>query len=184
MRENGGQYTHAALWAAAAFAELGNGSKAFELFQIANPVTHGRNRTAAQRYRLEPYVVAADIYSVPPHVGRGGWSWYTGSASWMYRVGIEWLLGLRKQNDVLVVDPCIPSHWEGFSATVRHGSAVYEIIVINPRHQSKGIAELYVDGLPMDRIVMKDDGHAHNVRVVMGEPQAETASRQRTRASG
>ena len=102
----------------------------------------------------------------------------------MYRVGIEWLLGLRKQNDVLVIDPCIPSHWEGFSATVRHHSAVYEIIVTNPKHRSKGVAELYMDGLPSDRIMLQDDGHTHNVRVVMGEPQAQATSRQRARASG
>ena len=179
MRENGGQYTHAALWAAAAFAELGNAAKAHEIFQMVNPVTHGRNRTVAQRYRLEPYVAAADIYSVPPHVGRGGWSWYTGSASWMYRVGMEWLLGIKIQKDQLVIDPCIPPHWDGFTATVRHGSAIYEVAVTNPRRQSKGVAEIYVDGLPAQSIVMVDDAKTHNVHVVMGEPQAAATYRAR-----
>jgi cyclic beta-1,2-glucan synthetase len=169
MRENGGQYTHAAMWAAAAFAELGNGAKAHEIYQMVNPVTHGRNRTVAQRYRVEPYVVAADIYSVSPHVGRGGWSWYTGSASWMYRVGIEWLLGIRQRKDRLEIDPCIPAHWDGFTATIKHGTATYEIAVTNPRHRSKGVAELYVDGLPTDSVALNDDGKIHNVHVVMGE---------------
>ncbi|MBV9904498.1 MAG: glycosyl transferase, partial [Alphaproteobacteria bacterium] len=177
MRENGGQYTHAALWAAAAFAELGNGNKAHEIFQMINPVNYGRNRTATQRYRVEPYVVAADVYSVPPHVGRGGWSWYTGSAGWMYRVGMEWILGLRFQGDTLVVDPCIPAQWAGFAATVRHKSATYEITVANPRQQSRGVAELYVDGLPADRIALKDDGKTHNVHVVMGQAEAPATPR-------
>jgi cyclic beta-1,2-glucan synthetase len=179
MRENGGQYTHAALWAAAAFAELGNAAKAHELYQMVNPVTHGRNRTAVQRFRLEPYVAAADIYSVPPHVGRGGWSWYTGSASWMYRVGMEWLLGLKFRKDQLLIDPCIPAHWDGFTAVVRHGSATYEIAVTNPRHHAKGVAEMYVDGLPTDRIALKDDGKTHNVHVVMGEAQTVVPYRAR-----
>jgi cyclic beta-1,2-glucan synthetase len=179
MRENGGQYTHAALWAVAAFAELGNAAKAHELYQMINPITHGRNRTAAQRYRLEPYVVAADVYSVPPHVGRGGWSWYTGSASWMYRVGMEWLLGIKLRKDRLVIDPCIPAHWEGFTATVRHGRATYEITVTNPRNRSRGVAEMYVDGLPTDIVALKDDGTTHNVHVVMGEAQVVTPYRAR-----
>ncbi|MBL6854585.1 MAG: glycosyltransferase 36 associated protein, partial [Alphaproteobacteria bacterium] len=172
MRENGGQYTHAALWAVAAFAELGNAAKAHDLYQMISPITRCRNRTAAQRYRLEPYVVAADVYSAPPHVGRGGWSWYTGSASWMYRVGMEWLLGLTIRGDRLIVAPCIPPSWDGFTATIRRGRATYEIAVTNPRHQSTGVAEMYADGLPIDDIVLKDDGKTHHVRVVMGQAQA------------
>ena len=108
MRENGGQYTHAALWTVLAFARLGDGDRAAELFSMLNPLTHTRNADEIQRYRAEPYVVAADVYSQPPHTGRGGWTWYTGSAGWMYRVGLEAILGLTRRDGALHIDPCIP----------------------------------------------------------------------------
>ena len=114
MRENGGQYTHAALWNVLAFAELGDGDRASELFSLLNPITHARTAAEVARYRAEPYVVAADVYSVPPHTGRGGWTWYTGSAGWMYRVGVEAILGITLRRGALHVDPCIPRAWPGF----------------------------------------------------------------------
>ena len=171
LRENGGQYTHGAMWTIAAFAELGMGNRAGELFSMLNPINHARSRTAAQRYRVEPYVAVGDVYSVPPHVGRGGWSWYSGSAGWMYRVGIEWILGLRVKGDHLHLEPCIPSHWPGFDAVLRHKGSTYEIHVENPHGLCKGIAELYLDGAPLDEplIPLAQDGHTHQIRAVIGE---------------
>ena len=114
IRENGGQYTHAAAWSVIAFATLGDGDKAAELFSLLNPINHASTRASVHRYKVEPYVVAADVYSVPPHVGRGGWTWYTGSAGWMYRAGLESILGLRLQGAFLLLAPCIPKHWPRF----------------------------------------------------------------------
>ncbi len=176
LRENGGQYTHGVLWAVAAFAMLGNGDKAGELFSMINPINHARNRTAAQRYRVEPYVACADVYSVPPLTGRGGWTWYTGSASWMYRVGIEWLLGLRVQGDRLVINPCIPAHWPGFEATLRYRGATYAIKVDNPGRSSRGVALIEYNGEtfagPASSIALAKEGGEHIVRVVLGAPRA------------
>jgi cyclic beta-1,2-glucan synthetase len=129
LRENGGQYSHAAMWAILAFVKLGDGNRATELFSLLNPVNHARTPTEVERYKVEPYVVAADVYSVAPHVGRGGWTWYTGSAGWMYRAGVEGILGIRREGDFLVVDPCIPDAWPGFEATVNIRSTRYEIRV-------------------------------------------------------
>jgi cyclic beta-1,2-glucan synthetase len=118
VRENGGQYSHAAMWAVLAFAKLGEGARAAELFALLNPINHSRSPEQAVRYAVEPYVVAADIYSTAPHAGRGGWSWYTGAAGWMYRAGIEGILGIRREAGTLVVQPCIPPEWPGFEAVV------------------------------------------------------------------
>ncbi len=118
IRENGGQYTHGAIWSVIAFAMLGDGDKAGELFSMLNPINHARTPDAVQRYKVEPYVVCADLYSTPPHVGRGGWTWYTGSAGWMYRAGLEWILGFRLQGAALLLDPCIPRAWPGFEIVV------------------------------------------------------------------
>jgi hypothetical protein len=117
IRENGGQYTHAAAWLVIAHAMLGNGDKAAELFSLLNPINHASTRTGVHRYKVEPYVIAADLYSESPHIGRGGWTWYTGSAGWMYRAGIEAILGLRRKGQFLVFDPCIPRLWPGFKLT-------------------------------------------------------------------
>ncbi|BDC43774.1 glycosyl transferase [Paraburkholderia terrae] len=129
LRENGGQYSHAAMWAILAFVKLGDGNRATELFSLLNPVNHARTPTEVERYKVEPYVVAADVYSVAPHVGRGGWTWYTGSAGWMYRAGVEGILGIRREGDFLVIDPCIPDAWPAFEATVNVCSTRYEIRV-------------------------------------------------------
>ncbi len=129
VRENGGQYSHAAMWAILAFAQLAETEKAASLFALLNPINHARTLDAVERYKVEPYVVAADVYSVPPHVGRGGWTWYTGSAGWMYRAGVEGILGIRREGGFLVIDPCIPTAWPGFEASVTAGSTEYEIFV-------------------------------------------------------
>jgi cyclic beta-1,2-glucan synthetase len=129
LRENGGQYTHAATWSVLALAKLGDGAAAADLFALLNPVQHALTPSAVERYKVEPYVVAADIYSVAPHVGRGGWTWYTGSAGWMYQAGIEGILGLRRQGTDLVVAPCLPPHWPGFEATVQLENTSCEIRV-------------------------------------------------------
>lgn len=129
VRENGGQYSHAAMWAVLAFADLGAGDKAHDLFARLNPINHARTPAEVQRYRVEPYVIAADVYSMAPHVGRGGWTWYTGSAGWMHRAGVEGILGIRRQGNVLVVAPCIPRSWPGFEACVTLGATVCRIEV-------------------------------------------------------
>ena len=127
VRENGGQYTHAAIWAVMAFAARGDGERAHELFAMLNPLNHAANEEGVAAYKVEPYVVAADVYAVAPHVGRGGWTWYTGSAGWMYRLIVESLLGVRLERGKLLFSPCVPQSWDGFALTYRHGDAEYAI---------------------------------------------------------
>jgi cyclic beta-1,2-glucan synthetase len=131
LRENGGQYSHAAMWTMLAYAKLGQGEKAAELFALLNPINHSRTLAQAERYYVEPYVVAADVYAVSPHTGRGGWTWYTGSAGLMYRAGIESILGIRRVGAFLVVEPCIPESWPGFEAVVNVAETHYRIRVDN-----------------------------------------------------
>ena len=150
IRENGGQYTHAAAWTTIAFAMLGDADKAAELFSILNPINRTRTRIDAERYKVEPYVVAADIYSEPPNVGRGGWTWYTGSSAWMYRAGLEWILGCRMRGASMLLDPCIPRAWKAFEITLRYRGARYEIKVENPNGVSRGLASLQLDGRQLD----------------------------------
>lgn len=171
VRENGGQYTHAAVWLAWAFAARGDGERAFRLFHLLNPIFHANSESKAQRYRLEPYLVAADIYSVPPHVGRGGWSGYTGSAGWLYRLGVEAVLGLRRRGECLELHPCIPKEWKSYEITWREGDTAYHIVVENPHGLSRGKCRLWLDGESrMDnRIPLVRDGRLHAARVVMEE---------------
>jgi cellobiose phosphorylase len=129
VRENGGQYTHAAIWAAMAFAELGD-RRAWELFAMINPVNHTKSAAAVATYKVEPYVMAADVYALAPHTGRGGWTWYTGSAGWMYRLAVESLLGLRREGDKLRIAPCLPATWPGFKLRYRYRDTVYRITVV------------------------------------------------------
>uniref|UniRef100_UPI0027E56A49 GH36-type glycosyl hydrolase domain-containing protein n=1 Tax=Serratia marcescens TaxID=615 RepID=UPI0027E56A49 len=129
LRENGGQYTHAAIWAILAFARLKEGTKAYDLFCLLNPINHALDPEAVERYKVEPYVMAADIYSVAPHNGRGGWTWYTGSSGWMYQAGIEGILGIRREGQLLLIAPNLPAHWPGFSATITLDAAHYNIAV-------------------------------------------------------
>jgi cellobiose phosphorylase len=170
VRENGGQYTHAALWNILAFARLGDGDRAWELFSLLNPITHSLTPEEAARYHSEPYVIAADVYSMPPHTSRGGWTWYTGSAGWMYRVGLEAILGITLKHGALQVDPCIASTWSGYEATVRRGRTTYRIVVENPSGVNRGVRRLELDGV--DRtghdIPIVEDEAEHAVRVVLG----------------
>ncbi len=172
IRENGGQYTHGAIWSVLAFATLGDGDRAGELFSILNPINHASTRAGVHRYKVEPYVMAADIYAEPPHVGRGGWTWYTGSAGWMYQAGMEWILGFRLRGTSLLVDPCIPRAWPGYEIDFRYRSARYEIVVENPQGVSRGVASAELDGQalagPGAAVPLADDGATHRVRVVLG----------------
>jgi cyclic beta-1,2-glucan glucanotransferase len=169
LRENGGQYSHAAMWAVLAFAKLGAGDKAAELFALVNPINHACTLQEVGRYKVEPYVVAADVYSVSPHVGRGGWTWYTGSAAWMYRTGIEGILGIRREGAFLVVDPCIPAAWPGFDATVKLGPAYYDIRVENPSHRCRGVSCAVLNGVPVScaegRVRVPLDPGKHHLRI-------------------
>jgi cellobiose phosphorylase len=153
-----------------ATALLGEGRRAFELFQILNPIEHTRDQSAVQLYKLEPYVVAGDVLSQPPLAGRGGWSWYTGSAAWLYRAGLESILGLKRSGDRLTLDPCIPPEWQGFEITYQYRSATYRIAVENPQGRERGIATICVDGRPCENgtVSLTDDGQSHDVRVFMG----------------
>lgn len=171
IRENGGQYTHAATWVAIAFAALGDGDRAWQLFRILNPVNRSSSRSSMQRYKVEPYVIAGDIYAEAPHVGRGGWTWYTGAAGWLYRAGLEWILGFRMRGMTLSIDPCIPRAWPGYSIRFRYHSATYEIKVENPSNVSRGVALTDLDGTILSgaaNIPLSDDGKLHHIRVVLG----------------
>jgi cyclic beta-1,2-glucan synthetase len=169
VRENGGQYTHAALWNVLAFAMLDDGDRAFELFSLLNPVNHGRTADEVARYRAEPYVVAADVYSVPPHTGRGGWTWYTGSAGWMYRVAVEALLGIRLRGGALHIDPCIPRMWPRYEVVYAPPDAEYRIEVVNPDGVCRGVVRIEVDGAAVTGdIPIVRDGSPHTVRVTLG----------------
>ena len=172
VRENGGQYTHAAIWCVLAFAALGDGDKAGELFSLLNPINHANSRAGASRYKVEPYVVAADIYAERPHIGRGGWTWYTGSAGWMYRAGIEWILGFRLRKSELHFDPCIPRAWRSFKIKFRYHSSRYEIVVENPQGVARGVWSIELDGKSVaggsKHIELADDGATHHVRIVLG----------------
>jgi cyclic beta-1,2-glucan synthetase len=141
IRENGGQYTHGVVWNIIAYAMLGNAKKAHECFSMLNPINHSNTRLGAHKYKLEPYVMAGDVYSEAPHTGRGGWSWYTGSAAWMYRAGIEWILGLTVENNILKLNPCIPDYWDGFTIYYQHESSSYEITVHNKQTSLKHVLE-------------------------------------------
>jgi cyclic beta-1,2-glucan synthetase len=170
IRENGGQYTHAALWSVLAFAELGDGDRAGSLFNLLNPIHHADTPEKAAHYKVEPYVVAADVYSSAPHTGLGGWTWYTGSAGWMYRVGIEGILGLHRQGAALRIDPCIPRSWPNFQVTYRSGTTSWHIRVENPSGVSRGISRITLDGkvLAEPILPLSVDGGQHHVEVTLG----------------
>jgi cyclic beta-1,2-glucan synthetase len=170
LRENGGQYSHAAMWVVMACAEMGATDRAVELFAMLNPINHALTRSASDRYKVEPYVVAADVYSVAPHAGRGGWTWYTGSAAWMYRAGVEGILGIARAGERLVLRPRLPSHWPGFEATVRHGATTYAIVVRRDT-VAAGAPRATCDGRPLaahgDTLRLPLDGSRHAVEIVV-----------------
>ncbi len=171
VRENGGQYTHAGVWATIALASLGQGDKAMDLFNLLNPINHGSRRADIHRYKVEPYVMAGDVYSASAHIGRGGWTWYTGSAGWMYRAAVEWILGFRLRGTTLILDPCIPKNWPQYELTFRYHSARYDIRVENPQSVCRGVRAAEMDGVPIRTgaaIHLKDDNALHHVRIVLG----------------
>jgi cellobiose phosphorylase len=170
VRENGAQYTHAALWTVLAMAKLGDGDRATELMRMLNPLTRTRTTDGVRQYIVEPYVLAGDVYAAPGHVGRGGWTWYTGSASWSYRVALEGILGFEKRGERVRVDPCIPRAWPGFTIDYRCGASSYAIDVRNPDGVSRGVKSVTVDGVdvPGGWVDLADDGLPHTVAIVLG----------------
>lgn len=168
VRENGGQYTHGATWVVLALCRMGEGDKATELFHMLNPVNHTRTKHEVAVYKTEPYVMAADVYAVPPHTGRGGWTWYTGSAGWMYQAAMEEILGFNVQGDKLSINPCIPANWPGYSIEYRYRNTEYRIKVKNPGGKMTGVSSVLVDGQSVDGVVsLMDDGKVHQVEITM-----------------
>ena len=172
VRENGGQYTHGAIWAAMAFAAQGDARRAWELFDLIDPLRHTSDAAGVATYKVEPYVVAADVYSVAPHTGRGGWSWYTGSAGWMVRLVVESLLGLQLEVNAvgarLVIAPCLPAAWSGYSLRYRYRNTVYEIeiaVVEGGGSGTPALGTLTVDGVSYDGnvLALADDRVPHRV---------------------
>jgi cyclic beta-1,2-glucan synthetase len=179
IRENGGQYTHAAQWSIWAFAELGDTARAYRLFQMINPILRSDTPAKVEQYKVEPYVISADVYNIAPHVGRGGWTWYTGSAAWMYRVGMEALLGLKLTKDALRIQPRIPAAWPGYSVKWKYKSSEYLIRVENPGGAGNGVHTILLDGAacPGDEIPLRDDGQQHSVIVRLGDAERALDSR-------
>ena len=172
VRENGGQYTHGAIWSVFAWAGLGDGDRAGALFDLLNPIHHSDSAEAVARYKVEPYVACADVYSVAPHVGRGGWTWYTGSAAWLYRAGLEALLGFHLQGDQLRIEPCIPGAWPGFRISYQHRGTPHEIEVRNPDKVCRGVLHVEMDGQTLNAaspIALAADGKTHQLRITLGE---------------
>jgi cyclic beta-1,2-glucan synthetase len=169
VRENGGQYSHAAAWLGLALAELGDGDGAWRIFDIINPIRRTASREAAARYRDEPYVVAADVSSAPPHVGRGGWSWYTGAAAWTWRLGLEGILGVKLSNGALKIDPCLPKSWGAAQVEIRTSSGSLSIEIEDPERLGKGVIELTVDGEPFKgaTVAFPTDGSVGRVRAII-----------------
>ncbi len=178
VRENGAQYTQAAVWCVIAHALQGDGERAAELFEMLNPINHGSTRAGIHRYKAEPFVIAADVYSEPPHTGRGGWSWYTGAAGWMYRAGIEFILGFKLRGSEILIDPCIPEQWRSFKIRYRPKSAHYDFVIENPQGVARGVSRVEFDGreLPGLSIPLLDDTGVHSVRVTLG-PVGDPAAR-------
>jgi cellobiose phosphorylase len=181
VRENGGQYTHGALWVAFAYARLGDAERAWELFSILNPLHHASSPERAATYRIEPYVIAGDVYASPPHIGRGGWSWYTGSAGWCYRLIVEELLGFRRRGERLELCPLLPADWPGYSMRYRHGTSCYEIDC--RRAASAADARLMLDGADVKDVTLTDDGATHAVVATVWREPAVAGAASATLAS-
>jgi len=170
VRENGAQYTQAAIWCVIAHTLQGDGERAAELFEMLNPINHGSTRAGIHRYKAEPFVIAADVYSEPPHTGRGGWSWYSGAAGWMYRAGIEFILGFKLRGREILIDPCIPEQWRSFKIRYRAKRATYEFVIDNPQGVARGVSRVELDGEELSAlsVPLMDDAGVHSVRVTMG----------------
>ncbi len=169
VRENGGQYTHAAMWAILAFTKLGFGDKAVEYYTMINPIEHSKTKDAAKKYKVEPYVIPADIYEARGLEGRGGWTWYTGSSSWFNKIGLENILGFNIKNGVLQINPCIPSKWQEYSIRYRFKSSIYNIKVKNPNGKNTGVEKFILNGEVIENkeIKLVDNGNVNEIEVIM-----------------
>ncbi len=167
VRENGGQYTHAAIWAIIAETILGFGNKAYEYYRMINPIEHAKTKEEANKYKVEPYVISADIYASTDMLGRGGWTWYTGSSSWYYRAGIENILGLKIANGIIKVEPCIPSEWKEYSIQYKYKNTIYNIKVKNLSGKNTGVEKIYINGKEEREIKLLDDGKIYEIEVLM-----------------
>lgn len=178
VRENGGQYTHAASWVIGAFARLGEGDKAFNLFNIINPINHTRTLIECRKYKTEPYVMAADVYGASPHTGRGGWTWYTGSSGWFYKVGLEYILGFRVEGEKLYMNPCIPKDWDRYNIKYKYLDTNYTIKVENPYRLNTGIRYMKVDGILVEKsyVSLINDHKNHYIEVVIGNKKVESSN--------
>lgn len=163
------QYTHAAIWAIIAWGILGFGDKAVEYFKLINPIEHTRTKEEVNRYKVEPYVIAADVYGVGNLAGRGGWTWYTGSSSWMYKAGIEYILGLKIENEILKIEPSIPKEWKEYSIRYEYKTSIYNIKVKNPNGKNIGVERFIVNGEEIDKKSVKliDNGKINEIEVIM-----------------
>jgi cyclic beta-1,2-glucan synthetase len=170
VRENGGQYTHAAIWTTMAFAMMGDTQRAWEFFALLNPVNHGSTADAIERYKVEPYVMCADIYGVSPHTGRGGWTWYTGAAGWMYRLTVETLLGLQLEVDHLRIAPCVPADWKSYKIHYRYRETVYHITVRRIGEQSGQVIRVTLDGTLVGEAGVDGAGRPQGVIPPGGRP--------------
>ena len=169
VRENGGQYTHASCWVIYAFTKLGFGDKALEFYRMINPIEHSRTKDKARKYKVEPYSIPADIYGAENLAGRGGWTWYTGSSSWFYKIGIENILGLRIENKTLRLEPCIPKDWKEYSIKYRYKNTIYNIKVKNPNGKNTGVEKLFLDGKDIEekQVKLVDDRRTKEIEIIM-----------------
>lgn len=169
VRENGGQYTHAAVWAIIAFTKLGFGNKATEYFRMINPIEHARTKEEARKYKVEPYVIPGDVYGENNLAGRGGWTWYTGSSSWFYKAGLEYILGLKIEKGYLKLEPCIPSDWKEYSIRYRYKTSIYNIKVKNPNSKQTGVEKFILNSNEVEdkQIKLVDDGSINEIEIIM-----------------
>jgi len=169
VRENGGQYTHAAIWAIIAFTKLGFGDKAVEYYRMINPIEHSRTKEMSRKYKVEPYVIPADVYSAEGMIGRGGWTWYTGSSSWFYKAGIENILGLNIKNKTLKIAPCIPKDWKEYSIKYRYKTSIYNIKIKNPNSKNTGVTTFILNGNTIEekQINLEDNGMTNEIEIIM-----------------
>ena len=168
VRENGGQYTHSAIWAIIAEAMLGKGDKAVELYRMITPIEHARTKEAANKYKVEPYVIAADVYGSQNLAGSGGWTWYTGSSSWYYLAGIQYILGLNIYHNCMSFNPCVPKEWKEFGIRYKFGESIYNIKIRNFSGNNHGVSKVILDGVEVEnKIVLDGSGKVYNVEVEM-----------------
>ena len=170
VRENGGQYTHSSCWVIIAESILGFGDKALEYYRMINPIEHSRTKEASNKYKVEPYVIPADIYGAGNLAGRGGWTWYTGSASWYYMAGIEYILGLKIKNNTIKINPCIPKDWKEYEIKYRYENAIYNIKIKNPEGKNKGVTKILVNGKEIEKengIKLEKSANVYNIEVIM-----------------